>query len=179
MIVNVDNYLRLVSLILDKYKRLDILTFKKIVYLVDFNYYELFENKLLNEVYIYEDNNILLLSLDYVLKLLKKYDILNIYENVLVFNHPQYYLKAKYPQITEFLESNKLSSKEKQVVDLTLNQISDMCDFEIDKYVLNDYPCKICNDGDVIDYEYVYWRSGEYSVKYFNNDNDISIDYFS
>jgi hypothetical protein len=151
MIANVDKYLTIVSLILDKYKRLDISTLKNILYLVDFNYYELFENKLLNETYIYEDNNISLLSINDILKLLKKYDILNIHKNLQVFNHFQYYLKANYPQITKFLEDNQLSSKEKQVVDSTLNQISNMCDFEIEKYVLNDYPCKIVNNGNVID----------------------------
>lgn len=75
----------------------------------------------------------------------------------------------KYPQ-TKYLPLRKsdltqLKAHEKEVIDDVLNTLSNMNASEISEYSHNDVPWKTTEDGDIIQYEAVFYRTLPYSVR--------------
>ncbi|HOR43126.1 MAG TPA: DUF4065 domain-containing protein, partial [Atribacterota bacterium] len=59
---------------------------------------------------------------------------------------------------------SKLKAQELQVINDVLNKLSDMNAIQISEYSHNDVPWLTTEDGEVIDYESVFYRTIPYSV---------------
>ena len=67
-------------------------------------------------------------------------------------------------------DTSILSSKELQVIDDTINRISHCLSKEINEYLHGDIPWRIAKEGDAINYEAVFYRDPEYSVREYDDE---------
>ena len=80
--------------------------------------------------------------------------------SVLVINYPKYkYSSLKEPDIS------LLSAEELQVIDGTINRISHFLSKEISEYSHGDIPWRLAKEGEPLNYEAVFYRDPEYSVR--------------
>jgi uncharacterized phage-associated protein len=65
-----------------------------------------------------------------------------------------------------------LNAREKEMIDDVLNsRLSDMNATQISEYSHNDVPWQTTEDGEVIDYESVFYRTPPYSVRNYSEKN--------
>ena len=81
----------------------------------------------------------------------------------------------EYPQ-TKYLPLRKsdltqLKAHEKEMIDDVLNNLSNMNASEISEYSHKDVPWQTTEDGEVIDYESVFYRTSPYSVRSYGKEN--------
>ena len=70
---------------------------------------------------------------------------------------------------------SKLKAHEKEVIDKVLENLSDMNAKEISEYSHNDIPWLTTEDGEIIDYESVFYRTPPYSVRNYNEEDNKDI----
>ena len=58
-----------------------------------------------------------------------------------------------------------LSAREKETIDDVLNRLADMNAAQISDYSHGDVPWESTEDGEIIDYESVFYRNAPYSVR--------------
>ncbi len=76
------------------------------------------------------------------------------------FNYPQTkYLPRKAPNLSHF------SAREKDEIDRAISQLPDMNAKQLSAYSHNDVPWKTAEEGRPIDYESVFYRTPDYSVR--------------
>jgi len=130
----------------------------KLLYFIDFNFYEKYEEQLIGATYIKN-----------------KYgptprEFITIVEETIKNNEiekidSEFY---QYPQ-TKYLprrreDSRKLKAHEIKVIDDVLNKYSDMTAKKISEHSHRDVPWMAAEDGEVIEYESVFYRTPEFSV---------------
>ncbi|MDP8249248.1 MAG: DUF4065 domain-containing protein [Candidatus Tritonobacter lacicola] len=131
----------------------------KLLYFIDFNYYELFEEPLTGESYrrinygpapchfpdIVDD----MIRAGHLKKVTADY-----------FGHRQKkYLPLVFPDLKQ------ISAQEKQVIDTVLDSLSSKDAANITNYSHEDMPWKMAQDKEVLDYEAVFYRTPAYSVR--------------
>jgi uncharacterized phage-associated protein len=57
------------------------------------------------------------------------------------------------------------------MIDVVLEKLSDMNATQISEYSHNDVPWLTTDDGDIIDYESVFYRTAPYSVRSYSEEN--------
>jgi len=80
----------------------------------------------------------------------------------------------QYPQ-TKYLPLRKadlseLRASEIEIIDDVLKRLSDMSAAQISKYSHNDVPWLTTDDGKAIEYESVFYRTSDYSVREYDED---------
>ncbi len=136
----------------------------KLLYFIDFNYYEKYEEQLIGAQYIknrfgptpVEFAKVAEQMIDNgeIEKIKSKY-----------FEHPQTkYLPLRKPDLS------KLSAVELSVIEDVLTRLSDMNATQISQYSHEDVPWKTSKDGEIIEYESVFYRTAAYSVREYKND---------
>lgn len=86
------------------------------------------------------------------------------------YTYPQTkYLPLKPPDMS-ILKGNELD-----VIEDVLNRLSDMTAAQISDYSHNDVPWQITEDQKIIEYETVFYRTAEYSVRKYSEDNSDGI----
>ena len=86
------------------------------------------------------------------------------------FQYPQTkYLPLEKPDLA------KLKGNELEVIDDVLEKLSDMNASEISDYSHNDIPWLTTEDGEIIDYEAVFYRTPPYSVRSYSEDEKENI----
>ena len=136
----------------------------KLLYFIDFNYYELFEEPLMGESYrrikfgaapchfnsvveeMIEAGEIKKLTADYYGQRQKKY------------------LPLIFPDLS------KISAGEKQVIDSVLDNLSSKDAATLTNYSHEDMPWKMAQDKEIIDYESVFYRTPAYSVRSYSGE---------
>ena len=78
----------------------------------------------------------------------------------LVINYPKY----KYSCLKE-PDTSLLSVEELQIIDDTINRISHFLSKEISEYSHGDIPWRLASEGEPLNYESVFYRDPEYSVR--------------
>ncbi|MDD4179009.1 MAG: DUF4065 domain-containing protein [Candidatus Margulisbacteria bacterium] len=131
----------------------------KLLYFIDFNYYEAYEEQLTGATYMknkYGPTPVQFIKIidqmenDNEIKMIKdKY-----------YNYPQKrYIPLKKADLT------KLKASEKETIDQVINQLSDKTASEISEYSHEDIPWRATKDKGEIDYELVFYRAPAYSVR--------------
>jgi len=144
----------------------------KLLYFIDFNYYEEYEEQLIGATYIKNHygptpNEFLQIVKD----MENQQEIIKIEKKC--FKYPQ----RKYLPLRE-ADLTVLKASELKVIDTVLEKLSDMNAKEISEYSHNDVPWLITEDGEIIDYEAVFYRTSPYSVRRYSEEEqeDFSCD---
>lgn len=137
----------------------------KILYFIDFDFYEKYEEQLIGATYIknkYGPTPIEFVKI--VDKMVEGKEIEKVKSEY--FNFPQTkYLPHRKPDLT------KLKANEIEVIDDVLNKLSDMNAGQISAYSHSDVPWVTTGEGEVIEYESVFYRTPPYSVRAYAEEN--------
>jgi len=136
----------------------------KLLYFSDFNYYEIYEEHLTGAKYI---------KLPYGPVPDKLGSIINqmIEKGVIQRIKTKYH---GYPQ-TRYIplkraDLTKMSAAEKEVIDKVIEHFSDWTATDIGEYSHKDMPWRATEEGEVIDYELVFYRESPFSVRAYNDE---------
>lgn len=138
----------------------------KLLYFIDFNYYEKYEEQLIGATYI--KNNYGPTPKEFIKiveKMERQKELIRI--NSKYFQYPQRkYLPLRQPDLS------KINDAERNTIDYVLLGLSDMSAAQISEYSHKDVPWLTAEDGGIIDYESVFYRTPEYSARKYD-DKDI------
>lgn len=137
----------------------------KLLYFIDFDFYEKYEEQLIGATYKknqYGPTPIQFAKI--VEQMVKKGEIEKVKSDY--FSYPQTkYLPRVKPDLTKF------KANEIEVIDDVLNRLSDMNGSQISAYSHSDVPWVTTGDGEVIEYESVFYRTLPYSVRAYAEEN--------
>jgi len=131
----------------------------KLLYFIDFDFYEKYEEQLIGATYMKNQYGPTPIEFAKIIDLMiNKGEIEKVKSDY--FNYPQTkYLPRNKPDLT------KLKANEIKVIDDVLNRLSDMNASQISDYSHGDVPWLTTNEGEVIEYESVFYRTPPYSVR--------------
>jgi len=136
----------------------------KLLYFIDFDFYEKYEDQLIGATYLknrYGPTPIEFKKL--VEKMIKEKEITKIESEY--FQYPQ----TKYLPLRP-TDLEKLKANEIKIIDDVLKKLSDKSATQISEHSHNDVPWLTTDDGKVIEYESVFYRTPEYSVREYDED---------
>jgi transcriptional regulator with XRE-family HTH domain len=137
----------------------------KLLYFIDFNFYEKYEEQLIGATY--KKNNYGPTPIEFkkiVDQMAEKKELMRVDDKY--FQYPQTkYLPLRTPDL------RKLQAHELKVIDDVLDKLSDLNASAISKYSHNDVPWLTTDNGKIIDYEKVFYRTSSYSVRSYDEDN--------
>lgn len=130
----------------------------KLLYFIDFDFYEKYEEQLVGATYIKNNYGPTPLEFQKVVEQMADLELVRVKSTY--FSFPQTkYLPLRKPDLT------KLRANEIEVIDSVLNKLSDMNAGQISEYSHNDVPWLTAEDGGVIEYESAFYRVAPYSVR--------------
>ena len=138
----------------------------KLLYFMDFNFYEKYEEQLIGATYIKNHYGPTPIEFKKIVERMEREkELIKIKDKY--FEYPQTkYLPLREPDLS------KLKAHEKEVIDKVLESLSDMNAKEISEYSHNDIPWLTTEDGEIIDYESVFYRTPPYSVRNYNEEEE-------
>lgn len=131
----------------------------KLLYFIDFNFYEKYEEQLLGATYIKNNYGPTPKEFGKIVKKMEREKKL-IKIEAKFFQYPQ----QKYIPLIE-PDLSILKAHELKMIDDVLKKLSDMNAAQISEYSHNDVPWLTTDEGDVIDYESVFYRTAPYSMR--------------
>jgi len=135
----------------------------KLLYFIDFNYYEKYEDQLIGATYIKNHYGPTPTEFIKIVEDMEGKDLRKIQDNY--FQYPRTkYLPLREPDL------KKISAQEQKVIDDVLNALTDMNAAQISDYSHNDVPWQTTEDNAVIDYESVFYRTPPYSVRDYSDE---------
>jgi len=138
----------------------------KLLYFIDFNYYEIYEEQFTGASYRKLEHGPVPYRINKILAQMEEGGVIKSV-NTVYYNYPQKrYIPLVKPDLT------KLKASEKDVIDKTLDQLSDMNARGIAEYSHNDIPWKATTENEEIDYELVFYRTAPYSQRVYKEEED-------
>lgn len=136
----------------------------KLLYFIDFDYYEKHEEQLIGATYIKNTHGPTPREFRKIVdKMIDDKEILKVPNKY--FSFPQTkYLPLRKPDLS------RLKATEKELIDDILGRLSDMNATHISDYSHNDVPWITTEDGKDIEYESVFYRTSPYSVREYSED---------
>ncbi len=135
----------------------------KLLYFMDFDYYEKYEEQLIGATYKKNHYGPTPLEFRKIVDRMLGKEIMEVKDKY--FGYPQRkYLPLRKPDLS------KLKGNEIQVVDKVLERLSDMNAAQISDYSHNDVPWLTTEEGKIIGYEAVFYRTPAYSVRLYDGD---------
>ncbi|MCK5450717.1 MAG: DUF4065 domain-containing protein [Candidatus Omnitrophica bacterium] len=131
----------------------------KLLYFIDFNFYEKYEEQLIGATYIKNHHGP---TPKEFIKIVE--EMINGEELVKIQNKYFQHLQKKYLPLRK-PDLSVLSAREKETIDDVLNRLADMNAAQISDYSHGDVPWESTEDGEIIDYESVFYRNAPYSVR--------------
>lgn len=131
----------------------------KLLYFIDFNYYEKFEEQLTGAKYIRNHYGPTPLAFRDVIKEMKQSGEVGMDCNKYHGKEQTKYIALRRPDL------RAINGAEKEVIDDVIQKLSDMNATQISAYSHDDTPWAIAKDNEPIDYEAVFYRSPQYSVR--------------
>lgn len=130
----------------------------KLLYFIDFNFYEKYEEQLIGATYIKNHYGPTPKEFHKIIETMESKDLIKVKDTF--FQYPQTkYLPKRAADLT------KLNAIEVKVIDGVLEKLSDMTASQISEYSHNDVPWLTTENGQIIDYEKVFYRTQPYSVR--------------
>lgn len=131
----------------------------KLLYFIDFNYYEKYEEQLIGATYIKNHYGPTPTEFIKIVEDMEGKDLKKVQDSY--FQYPQTkYLPLRKPDLS------KINAQEQKVIDDVINSsLADMNATQISEYSHNDVPWQTTEEGAVIDYESVFYRAPPYSVR--------------
>lgn len=136
----------------------------KLLYFMDFNYYEKYEEQFMGATYIKNKYGPTPIELSKVIEQMDGKEIIRVKDKY--FQYPQRkYLPLKEPDL------GILNAKETKMIDDVLDKLSNMNAKQISEYSHKDVPWLTTKDGEIIDYEAVFYRTSEYSLRTYDGED--------
>lgn len=136
----------------------------KILYFIDFDFYEKFEEQLMGLKYIKNHHGPSPVGFTQMIaKMEKDKDLMRVKSRYFQYEQKKY-MPLREPDLS------KIDAKELQHIDAELARLSDMNAAQIRKYSHEDIPWKVHKMGESLEYEYVFYREPPYSVRSYDND---------
>ena len=136
----------------------------KLLYFIDFDYYEKFEENLMGATYIKNHHGPTSIELkDIVADMQKKGEIEAIKSPYFKYEQKKY-LPLKRPNLDKF------SAREIEHIDEVLARLADKNAKEIENYSHEDIPWKTAKEGKPLSYESVFYRDERYSVRNYDDE---------
>jgi len=136
----------------------------KLLYFIDFDFYEKYEEQLIGATYIKNHYGPTPKEFIKIIKEMEGKDLIKVKDSY--FKHPQTkYLSKRESDLT------LLKAHEIKMIDSVLDRLSDMNAAEISDYSHRDVPLLTTNQGEIIDYESVFYRTKPYSVRTYIEEN--------
>jgi transcriptional regulator with XRE-family HTH domain len=137
----------------------------KLLYFIDFDHYEKYEEQLIGATYIKNHYGPTPKEFVQLVEEMKDKDLIIVKTKYYKFPQTKY-LPRREPDLS------KLSAQELETIDTVLKRLSDMNAKEISAHSHDDVPWLTTEDGEIIDYESVFYRNAAYSVRSYD-DEDI------
>jgi len=136
----------------------------KLLYFIDFDYYEKYEEQLVGATYIKNHYGPTPVEFKKIVsKMISNKEIIRV-ENK-YFEYPQTkYLPLRKPDLS------RVKANEIELINDVLNRLSDKNAAEISEYSHNDVPWLTTEDGKPIEYESVFYRTPAYSVREYSEE---------
>jgi len=136
----------------------------KLLYFIDFDYYEKYEEQLIGATYIKNNYGPTPVEFNKIVdKMIADKDIEKVESNY--FNYPQTkYLPLRKPKLEIF------TGRETDLISDVLDRLSDKNATEISEYSHEDVPWLTTNEDEQIEYESVFYRTPPYSVREYSED---------
>ncbi len=136
----------------------------KLLYFIDFDYYEKFEENLMGATYIKNHHGPTSVELGKILQDMQKHgEIEGVNSQYFKYGQKKY-LPLKRPNLAI------LSARDVEHIDGVLARLSDKNAKEIELYSHEDIPWKSAQDGQPLSYESVFYRDERYSVRNYDDD---------
>ncbi len=138
----------------------------KILYFTDFNYYELFEEKLSGETYLKFPLGPAPCDFDAAILALK--------DEGLISETESYYNTFRQIKFLSNIkpDTSKFSLKELEFIDGSISTYSSFNATEISEYSHKDAPYVVAEDFEELDYELVFYREPSLSVRNYDKESD-------
>lgn len=136
----------------------------KLLYFIDFDYYEKFEENLMGLNYIKNHHGPTSVELGAVIENMQKNEEIEVIKSRYFKFEQKKYLPVKRPDL------KALSAREIEHIDEVLARLSDKNAKEIERYSHEDIPWKSAADGQPISYESVFYRDERYSVRNYDDE---------
>ena len=166
IIFNLDKFKAMIHYIISKCEsneNLGRVVLYKLLYFSDFDYYEKYEEPISGETYIRKPKGPV--PSHFFIAINELIDEKKIYESSQIVID---YNKYSYAALTS-PNMNLLSKNEIDVMDDTINKLAHLYSDEISKYSHGDIPWRLANDGEALNYEAVFYRDPEYSVREYDD----------
>lgn len=136
----------------------------KLLYFVDFDYYEKYEQNLMGATYIKNHHGPTAVELGSIITDMQKNGELEAVKSQYFKYQQKKYLPHKRPNL------DVLSAREVEHIDDVLARLSDKNAPEIEHYSHEDIPWKSAEDGKPLSYESVFYRDERYSVRNYDDE---------
>lgn len=136
----------------------------KLLYFIDFDFYEKFEEQLIGATYIKNHYGPTPVEFKTIIDdMIQKNEVVKVEDKY--FNYPQRkYFPVRRPNL------NVLSGKEIEHIDDVLARLSDKNAKEMENYSHEDIPWKTAENGKPLSYESVFYRDERYSVRNYEDE---------
>lgn len=139
-------------------------TLFKLLYFIDFNFYELYERSLSGERYIKAKNGPMPLHFKDVISEMK------VDKEVKEYRVPCHdFTLIKYLPLSD-PNLSKLKGDEIKLIDGVIDELSHLNARRISSFSHGDMPWKATGNREIIDYELVFYRDSTYSVREYNDE---------
>lgn len=136
----------------------------KLLYFIDFNFYEKYEEQFIGATYKKNIHGPTPIEFKKIIDQMTGKELIKIKDKY--FQYPQTkYLPLRPPNL------RKLLAHELKVIDDVLDKLSDLNASQISTYSHNDVPWLTTDNGKIIDYEKVFYRTSLYSVRSYDEDS--------
>jgi transcriptional regulator with XRE-family HTH domain len=136
----------------------------KLLYFIDFDYYEKFEENLMGATYIKNHHGPTLAELGSIVTDMQEKGELEAVKSKYFKYEQKKYLPLKRPNLAV------LSAREIEHIDEVLARLSDKNAKEIENYSHEDIPWKAAKEGKPLSYESVFYRDEKYSVRNYDDE---------
>lgn len=136
----------------------------KLLYFIDFDYYEKFEENLMGATYIKNHHGPTSVELKDIIANMQKNGEIEAIKSKYFKYEQKKYLPLKRPNL------DKISAREIEHIDEVLARFSDKNAKEIENYSHDDIPWKAAEEGQPLSYESVFYRDERYSVRNYDDE---------
>ena len=136
----------------------------KLLYFIDFDYYEKYEEQLIGATYIKNHFGPTPVEFKKLVETMVKDNDLEVVKSKYFKHEQKKYLAVREPDLSKLV-----SARELEHINEVINRLSDKNASELSEYSHQDVPWIVTEDGKPIDYESVFYRTSKTSVRNYVN----------
>ena len=140
----------------------------KLLYFIDFDYYEKYEDQLIGATYQKNHYGPTPLEFHEVVERMIEDGDIDTFARDYHGYHQKRYIPLREPDL------RILNGAEIRLINEVINRLSDMSAAQISEYSHRDIPWLTTEDGDIIQYEAVFYRTPEYSMREYGDEDEVS-----